>query len=141
MKKREFLVGALAVAGAELPILSAQAATVSASANPSRRLPPVDMQHSLDRWQRYVGQSFIVAGADQSHRVTLERVDVPAPAPHAAQGPIEQFSLLFSSGEAVGLPTGTHELRHHTGQRVSLYLDASSINGASAYRAHFSLIG
>lgn len=136
MNKREFLASTLALAGSELALGNASAAPAmqGSSAGLGGRLPPVDDGHGLARWQRYVGQSFTVDSGEASSRVNLEAVDVHA----LSSAQVEQFSLRFAMKSSRALPSGTYSVRHDSGQRFALTLDASP--DQTGYQAHFSLL-
>ena len=138
MNKREFLVGAVALATVDLPALAAEHSSSLAQPGVSRRLPPLDEQHSLARWQRYVGESFTldVPGAP-SQTLLLRRIDVDS----RMQSQVEQFSVLFEAAAPIQTATQLCTLRHASGQRLALNLDAVRTDaGPHGYRAHFSLM-
>jgi hypothetical protein len=140
MNKRDFIV-----AGGGAAVCAAVATPALAAAPPRearrRRPPSLEGAARQATWQRYIGEDFAVeAGAAAGASVRLLRVEA---ATHPRPG-LEQFTLIFGPPAQSGplaLETGTWRLRHATGQRVAIYLDAPTAAApAGALRAHFSLL-
>ena len=138
MNKREFVLGACATAasGAALACPAAAPTQVGQSGLRLKRLPDLATDMHSSAWQSYLGDHFTVG----SLPMTLREIKLSDGA--AANQALEQFTLVFSADAAAALPTGTQTLRHGSGQRVPLYLDAvPAAEGLQAsYFAHFSLL-
>lgn len=144
MNKREFVwSGCATLAGLAS---GASAAAEGEAAGPSsaaaglrlQRLPDLATDVRLSAWQAYAGHAFRVTTAGTDIELTLQSTETCS-----CQSGFEQFSLSFASASKAALPSGTHVLRHPTGQRVAVYLE--SIDGApdatQRMRADFNLIG
>ncbi len=137
MNKRDFIAGAGAgaLAAACAPALAADGPrTLNATATPAARRQarpvPLEGQQSRATWQHYLGHSFDVPGG------TLRLVDVVKA--QAESVGLEQFRLVFEAPHALALGDDTvHVLRHGTGQRLPLLLQAA---GSGRWCAHFSLL-
>ena len=137
MNKRDFMIGACALATGSAPAFSACAATGADTRVRARRLPPLAGQQRLATWQRYIAQRFEVDSKVGQRSMRLRRIDI---APPDRDG-LEQFTLVFDERRGDALPAGTHRLRHASGQQLALYLEPGQpAPGLRTYRAHFSLL-
>lgn len=130
MNKRDFVIGACAVAGAGAPALAATGPRAAAA----RRLPPLESSARLTRWQRYVGQAFELDTAEGRVSLRLDRIEQAL----VNSRDIEQFTLVFAGVDGSAVPAGTQHLLHASGQRLAVYLEPSC--SAAVGRAHFSLL-
>jgi hypothetical protein len=137
MNKRDFIAGAGvgALAAACGPVLAADVPrSVAAAATPAARWPdrpvPLEGQQSRAAWQQYLGHHFeLPSGA-----LCLVAVEDS----QQASGALEQFRLVFESSTALTLEGDkVHTLRHGTGQRLPLWLQAA---GSGRWQANFSLL-
>lgn len=137
MNKRDFIAGAGAgaLAAACAPALAADVpCTLTAAAMPDAlrqaRPVPLEGQQSRAAWQQYLGHRFDVPGG------TLRLVAVADT--QAESFGLEQFRLVFEAPHSLALGDDTvHLLRHGTGQRLPLWLQAA---GIGRWHAHFSLL-
>lgn len=131
MNKRDFVIGACAIAGTAAPALASSGPQTAVH---RRRLPPLETSARLARWKRYVGLAFELDTAEGRVSLRLDRIEealVDSPG-------IEQFTLVFTGVDGSSVPAGMHRLSHASGQCLAVYLEPSS--GAAVGRAHFSLL-
>jgi len=143
MNKREFVMGgcaALAGGAACAGATTTQASTGQRQGLRSRRLPDLATDVRSQAWRAYLGHQFEAVVSGTAVPLTLREISMHG----VDEANLEQFTLCFgsSSQAAMPLPAGTHVLAHPTGQRMAVYLDPATSQGAvpRAYRAHFSLI-
>jgi hypothetical protein len=143
MNKREFVwSGCATLAG--LASGASAAADGEAAGSPSaaaglrlQRLPDLATNARLAAWQAYAGHSFRVAAVGTDVELRLDNL-----AACVCQPGFEQFSLSFASAPGAALPSGTHVLRHATGQRIAVYLETleGTADAPQRLRADFNLI-
>jgi len=140
MNKREFVVGGCAAlaggAASALPPELAQAAAGTIPGLRRQRLPDLATEPGSAAWRPYVGHRFQAVAAGATVTLVLGGVNVRG----AAAG-FDQFTLSLDTEAGPGLPTGTHRLRHATGQEVTLYLEDTGTTGQAraSHRADFNV--
>jgi hypothetical protein len=141
MNKREFVVGGCAAltggaASAVLPEL-APAGAKPVTGLRRQRLPDLVTEPGSASWQRYVGHRFQALTAGTAVTLVLGGVAV-----RETSTGFDQFSLSLGADAGPRLPSGTHRLRHATGQEVTVYLENTGTAGQArtSYRADFNVM-
>lgn len=134
MNKRDFVVGSCTTLAAGAALAGPrQEQAVAPRLRRLDRHPDLLASPSLANWQRYVGDRFAAPGGGGLVLQGIER--------RYADQLGEQFTLRFTATDGANLAEGTHRLRHHTGQRMALYLQPGDLNTMgmpTAFRAEFN---
>lgn len=141
MNKREFVMGGCAAlvggAASALPPEMVQAGARPVPGLRRQRLPDLSTEPGSAAWQSYVGHRFQAQTAGAAVTLVLGGVAV-----RDAKAGFDQFSLSLAADADSRLPSGTHRLRHATGQEVTVYIEGTGTvgQGRTSYRADFNVM-
>lgn len=141
MNKREFVMGSCAAlaggAASAVPPELAPAGAKPVTGLRRQRLPDLVTEPGSASWRPYVGHRFHAVAADADVTLVLGTVSV-----RDLEAGFDQFTLSLHAEAGPRLPTGTHRLRHATGQEVMLFLEGTDNAGQAraSYRADFNVM-